>query len=127
MGQLSIGLGSNWNCFISRHFLNESMGTSDRYIDVPQTTPLNNAAVGTGDVENDADERLRRNLVFFFMDPVRKFIARRQTPWKLLIQFLKIILVTLQLIVFGSFRYEHTNYYADNDIGFKHLFLKVTH
>ncbi len=55
----------------------------------------------------------------------RKFIARRQTPWKLLIQFLKIILVTFQLIVFGSFRYEHTNYYADNDIGFKHLFLKV--
>jgi hypothetical protein len=27
------------------------------------------------------------------MDPVRKFIARRQTPWKLMIQFLKIILV----------------------------------
>jgi hypothetical protein len=45
------------------------------------------------DPENAADERLRRNLAFFFMDPVRKFIARRQTPWKLMIQFLKIILV----------------------------------
>jgi hypothetical protein len=33
--------------------------------------------------------------------------------------------VTFQLVVFGSFRYEHTNYYADNEIGFKHLFLKV--
>jgi hypothetical protein len=27
--------------------------------------------------------------------------------------------------VFGNFRYAHTNYYADNEIGFEHLFLKV--
>jgi hypothetical protein len=26
----------------------------------------------------DAEENLRRKLAFFFMDPVRKFIARRQ-------------------------------------------------
>ena len=42
-----------------------------------------------------------------------------------MIQFLKIILVTMQLVIFGNFRYAHTNYYADNEIGFEHLFLKV--
>ena len=35
------------------------------------------------------EEELRRRLAFHFMDPVDKFIARRQVPWKLLLQFLK--------------------------------------
>ena len=104
--------------FKCRHLSINSHGPTDRFIDVPQTSASNV-------VEAESDERLRRNLAFFFMDPVRKFVARRQTPWKLMIQFLKIVLVTFQLVVFGSFRYEHTNYYADNEIGFKHLFLKV--
>ncbi len=29
----------------------------------------------------DAEEILRRKLAFFFMDPVRKFIARRQVDY----------------------------------------------
>ena len=38
---------------------------------------------------NVMEEALRRRLAFHFMDPVEKFIARRQVPWKLLLQFLK--------------------------------------
>ena len=38
---------------------------------------------------NKMEEELRRRLAFHFMDPVDKFIARRQVPWKLLLQFLK--------------------------------------
>ena len=38
---------------------------------------------------NKIEEELRRRLAFHFMDPVDKFIARRQVPWKLLLQFLK--------------------------------------
>ena len=37
----------------------------------------------------EMEEELRRRLAFHFMDPVEKFIARRQVPWKLLLQFLK--------------------------------------
>ena len=37
----------------------------------------------------EIEEELRRRLAFHFMDPVDKFIARRQVPWKLLLQFLK--------------------------------------
>lgn len=28
-------------------------------------------------------------------------------------------------VIFGNYRYAHTNYYSDNEIGFQHLFLKV--
>ena len=38
---------------------------------------------------NEMEEKLRRRLAFHFMDPVEKFIARRQVPWKLILQFLK--------------------------------------
>ena len=41
------------------------------------------------------EEELRRRLAFHFMDPVDKFIARRQVPWKLLLQFLKGMLIIL--------------------------------
>ena len=58
------------------------------------------------------------------MDPIQKFIARRQTPWKLILQFAKIFLITAQILIFGQFRYAHTNYYKDNHIAFEHLFLR---
>jgi len=72
---------------------------------------------------NEMEEEVRRKLAFHFMNPADKFIARRQVPWKLLLQFFKIILVTTQLLVFGYYRYAHSNYYIDNRIGFSHLFL----
>ena len=45
------------------------------------------------------EEELRKRLAFHFMDPVDKFIARRQVPWKLLLQFLKGTLI--QIIVYN--------------------------
>ena len=44
---------------------------------------------------NKMEEELRRRLAFHFMDPVDKFIARRQVPWKLLLQFLKGIIQSI--------------------------------
>ena len=37
---------------------------------------------------------------------------------------MSVILVTAQLLVFGYYRYAHSNYYGDNKIGFEHLFLR---
>ena len=79
-------------------------------------------AAAVSDTINEFEEKLRLRLAFHFMDPVQKFIARRQAPWKLMLQFLKVLLVTVQLVVFGYYRYAHTNYYGDNKIGFEHLF-----
>lgn len=74
--------------------------------------------------QDPVEENLRRKCAFSFMDPIQKFIARRQAPWKLILQFAKIFLITAQLLIFGQFRYAHTNYYQDNHIAFEHLFLK---
>ena len=43
------------------------------------------------------EDRLRRKLKFFFMGPDEKFKARRKVPWKLLLQILKIFIVTAQV------------------------------
>ena len=61
---------------------------------------------------------------FFFMNPIEKFVARRQTPWKLILQFIKVILVTTQLMIFGNFRYAHTNFYANSHIAMEHIFFR---
>ena len=74
--------------------------------------------------DHPVETQLRKKCAFFFMDPVQKFIARRQAPWKLILQFAKIFLITAQILIFGQFRYAHTNYYKDNHIAFEHLFMR---
>lgn len=44
------------------------------------------------------EDKLCRKLKFFFMGPHEKIKAKRKCPWKLLIQIMKIILVTAQVI-----------------------------
>lgn len=68
-------------------------------------------------------ERMRRKLRFFFMNPIEKWQARRRFPWKLLVQVFKIVVITLQISLFGSTRYSHTTFYNDNTISLSHLFL----
>ena len=54
---------------------------------------------------NKMEDELRRRLAFHFMNPVEKFIARRQVPWKLLLQFLKgRNFVSVFLICLANFR-----------------------
>lgn len=47
--------------------------------------------------DRETGERLRRHLQFFFMDTLWKWRVRRQIPYKLLLQVLKIILITAQV------------------------------
>lgn len=42
-------------------------------------------------------DRLRRRLKYFFMNPCQKFRAKRKKPWKLLLQLVKVVLVTVQV------------------------------
>ncbi|XP_058465410.1 mucolipin-3-like [Malaya genurostris] len=71
-----------------------------------------------------SEERLRRKLQFFFMNPIEKWQAKRRFPYKFVVQVIKIILVTLQLCLFAHSRYMHVNYTWDNTITFSHLFLR---
>jgi hypothetical protein len=44
------------------------------------------------------EDRFRRRLKYFFMNPYQKWAAKRKIPWKLFVQFLKVFLVTVQVL-----------------------------
>lgn len=72
---------------------------------------------------NQMEEKMRRKLKFFFMNPIDKWTAKRKFPYKFVVQVIKIVLVTFQLCLFAHNRYNHVNYTWDNRITFSHLFL----
>jgi mucolipin 3 len=82
---------------------------------------LNSFAGSSG---STAEDELRRKLKYFFMNPCQKFVAKRRLPWKLLLQLVKVVLVTVQLIVFGTSRASHIDFLETSEIAFKHLYLK---
>lgn len=43
------------------------------------------------------EDKLRRELKFFFMGPHEKIVARKKFPWKLTLQIVKVIIVTVQV------------------------------
>ncbi|XP_036609167.1 mucolipin-2 [Trichosurus vulpecula] len=70
------------------------------------------------------EECLKEDLRFYFMNPCEKYRARRQIPWKLGLQILKIVMVTTQLVLFGLNNQLVVSFKEDNTVAFKHLFLK---
>ncbi|XP_058809738.1 mucolipin-3-like isoform X2 [Phymastichus coffea] len=70
------------------------------------------------------EDKMRRRLRFFFMNPIEKWEAKRRFPYKFIVQVIKIVLVTVQLWLFAHNNYMHVNYTWDNRIAFSHLFLK---
>ena len=45
----------------------------------------------------DSVEHLRRKIKYYFMNPCEKYHARGRKPWKLLLQLIKIIIITIQV------------------------------
>jgi mucolipin len=45
------------------------------------------------------ERKMRNRLSFFFMNPIEKWKTRKRFPYKFLIQIIKIVLVTLQVII----------------------------
>lgn len=43
------------------------------------------------------EQTLRDDLRYYFMSPCEKYKARRQLPWKLTVQIVKIIMITIQV------------------------------
>ncbi|KAF7659498.1 hypothetical protein LDENG_00297140 [Lucifuga dentata] len=70
------------------------------------------------------EEALRRKLKYFFMSPCDKYHAKGRKPFKLGLQLLKIIIVTVQLVLFGLSNQVVVNFKEENTMTFKHLFLK---
>ncbi|XP_074156843.1 mucolipin-1 isoform X4 [Sminthopsis crassicaudata] len=70
------------------------------------------------------EEDLRRRLKYFFMSPCDKFRAKGRKPFKLMLQVAKILIVTIQLILFGLSNQIVVMFREENTVAFKHLFLK---
>ncbi|KAM4604380.1 mucolipin-1a [Polymixia lowei] len=70
------------------------------------------------------EEALRRKLKYFFMSPCDKYHAKGRKPFKLGLQLLKIIIVTVQLVLFGLSNQVVVTFKEENTMTFKHLFLK---
>lgn len=51
----------------------------------------------THTLDSNTIEDFRRKLKYFFMNPCEKYRARGRKPWKLMLQILKIIIITAQV------------------------------
>ncbi|XP_038568576.1 mucolipin-3-like isoform X2 [Micropterus salmoides] len=69
-------------------------------------------------------ECLRRKIKYYFMNPCEKYHARGRKPWKLIIQIIKIAIITIQLVSFGLSNQMVVTFKEENLMTFKHLFLK---
>ncbi|XP_069560868.1 mucolipin-3 [Brachyistius frenatus] len=69
-------------------------------------------------------ECLRRKIKYYFMNPCEKYHARGRKPWKLIVQIVKIAIITIQLVSFGLSNQMVVMFKEENLMTFKHLFLK---
>ncbi|XP_058614540.1 mucolipin-3 isoform X2 [Onychostoma macrolepis] len=58
------------------------------------------------------------------MSPCQKYRARGRKPWKMMLQILKIAIITFQLVSFGLSNEMMVTFKEENIIAFKHIFLK---
>uniref|UniRef100_A0A3Q1HJU5 Polycystin cation channel PKD1/PKD2 domain-containing protein n=1 Tax=Anabas testudineus TaxID=64144 RepID=A0A3Q1HJU5_ANATE len=79
---------------------------------------------GTHGVESKVVDNFRRRLKYFFMNPCEKYRARGRKPWKLMLQILKIAIITVQLVSFGLSNEMMVTFKDENLMTFRHLFLK---
>uniref|UniRef100_A0AAZ3SUW0 Polycystin cation channel PKD1/PKD2 domain-containing protein n=1 Tax=Oncorhynchus tshawytscha TaxID=74940 RepID=A0AAZ3SUW0_ONCTS len=82
--------------------------------------PISSQSPGDSKVVED----FRRRLKYFFMNPCEKYRARGRKPWKLMLQILKIAIITFQLVSFGLSNEMMVTFKEENLMVFKHLFLK---
>ncbi|XP_020355085.1 mucolipin-3 isoform X1 [Oncorhynchus kisutch] len=74
--------------------------------------------------DKETADNLRRKIKYFFMNPCEKYKARGRKPWKLMLQIIKIAIITIQLVSFGLSNQMVVTFKEENLMTFKHLFLK---
>ncbi|XP_037537722.1 mucolipin-3-like [Nematolebias whitei] len=78
----------------------------------------------TRTLDSNTIEDFRRKLKYFFMNPCDKYRARGRKPWKLILQIIKIIIITVQLVSFGLSNEMMATFKEDNLMTFRHIFLE---
>lgn len=67
---------------------------------------------------------MKTKIKYHYMNPFQKFRARRRKPWKLVVQIVKVFLITIQICLFGLDRFSLVTFLENNHTALKHLFLK---
>ncbi|XP_006634884.3 mucolipin-3 isoform X1 [Lepisosteus oculatus] len=102
----------------------EDVGLSASYSSINDQSGNSFWAQNGEELDADAVDNFRRKLKYFFMNPCEKFKARGRKPWKLMLQILKIAIITIQLVSFGLSNQMVVAFKEENLMAFKHLFLK---
>lgn len=82
------------------------------------------SCVSSGAALDIQEEEMKRKLKYYFMSPCDKYRAKGRKPFKLVVQIVKLICVTVQLILFGLSNQMVVDFKEENTMTFKHLFLK---
>ncbi|RWS17321.1 mucolipin-3-like protein [Dinothrombium tinctorium] len=69
-------------------------------------------------------DKMRRKIKYFFMNPLEKWRAKGRFPWKLLVQVIKILVVTVQIVIYGIQMSHHINHQGNVVTTFRELFLQ---
>ncbi|XP_047122323.1 mucolipin-3 isoform X2 [Hydra vulgaris] len=71
-----------------------------------------------------AEKDILHKLKYHFMSPYEKYRKHGRKPWKLIIQILKIFMVTAQVILFGTDRFAFIAFMKNTQNAFKNLFIQ---
>ena len=52
--------------------------------------------------DSEEEEKIKGKLKFFFFNPMDKYLVTRRLPWKLFLQILKAVIVTVQLWIYAG-------------------------
>lgn len=116
------------SCSVSRYGSTDSSGEYDHQSNSHGSNHSNHrlptAMAGHWVGAEQEEEAIRRKLKYFFMSPCDKYHAKGRKPYKLILQLLKIVVVTAQLVLFGLSNQVVVTFKEENTMTFKHLFLK---
>ncbi|XP_065674287.1 mucolipin-2 isoform X4 [Hydra vulgaris] len=71
-----------------------------------------------------AENNILHKLKYHFMSPYEKYMKYGRKPWKLVIQVLKIFMVTAQVILFGTDRFASIAFMKNTKNAFENLFIQ---
>ncbi|XP_066915218.1 mucolipin-3-like [Clytia hemisphaerica] len=72
---------------------------------------------------DESENEIRNKLQWYFKNPYEKYKQKKRKPAKLVLQIIKIILVTVQAIFFATDEFQLVTFRTDNIETFRQLFL----
>ncbi|XP_053212486.1 mucolipin-3-like [Panonychus citri] len=79
--------------------------------------------LSTTSYSSEARDSFRRELKYYFMNPIDKWRSKKKFPWKLLLQITKLIIVTIQIYTFGTEMSRFKTHQANMEITLRELLL----